>query len=65
LLFQREKQNLQGLNSVFVFTVPEREFLDRPTARLIKEFDQLEGKFLGFPVVAVDIENRLGGPYLS
>ncbi|ESW14598.1 hypothetical protein PHAVU_007G001600 [Phaseolus vulgaris] len=41
----REKQNLQGLNSVFVFTVPEREFLDRPTARLIKEFDQLEESF--------------------
>jgi len=45
---QREKNNLQDLNSVFVFNVPEREFLDRPTARLIKEFYQLEGKFWGF-----------------
>ncbi|KAG5078693.1 hypothetical protein JHK82_057388 [Glycine max] len=44
----REKNNLQDLNSVFVFNVPEREFLDRPTARLIKEFYQLEGKFWGF-----------------
>ncbi|WVY92644.1 hypothetical protein V8G54_031732 [Vigna mungo] len=41
----REKKNLQDLKSVFVFNVPEREFLDRPTARLIKEFDQLEESF--------------------
>ncbi|NP_001304206.1 ATP-dependent DNA helicase 2 subunit KU70 [Vigna radiata] len=41
----REKKNLQDLKSVFVFNVPEREFLDRPTARLIKEFDQLEELF--------------------
>uniref|UniRef100_I1NJE1 DNA helicase n=1 Tax=Glycine max TaxID=3847 RepID=I1NJE1_SOYBN len=41
----REKNNLQDLNSVFVFNVPEREFLDRPTARLIKEFYQLEESF--------------------
>ncbi|KAK7310226.1 hypothetical protein RJT34_07610 [Clitoria ternatea] len=41
----REKKNLQDLNGVFVFNVPEREFLDRPTARLIKEFDNLEESF--------------------
>lgn len=36
---------MQDLNGVFVFNVTEREFLDRPTARLIKEFDVIEGKF--------------------
>lgn len=44
-LLQREKKNLQDLNGVFVFNVAERENLDRPTARFIKEFDQVEGKF--------------------
>jgi len=43
---QREKRNLQELNGVFIFNVAEREYLDRPTARLIKEFDCIEGKFL-------------------
>ncbi|KAI4334804.1 hypothetical protein L6164_013513 [Bauhinia variegata] len=42
----REKKNLQDLNGVFVFNVPEREQLDRPTARLIKEFDVIEASFL-------------------
>lgn len=41
---QRDKKNLQDLNGVFVFNVAEREYLDRPTARLIKEFDCVEGK---------------------
>ncbi|MED6171497.1 ATP-dependent DNA helicase II subunit 1 [Stylosanthes scabra] len=41
----REKRNLQDLNGVFVFNVPEREFLDRPTARYIKEFDRVEESF--------------------
>ncbi|KAL2323806.1 hypothetical protein Fmac_022864 [Flemingia macrophylla] len=41
----REKKNLQDLNRVYVFDVAEREFLDRPTARLIKEFDLLEDSF--------------------
>jgi hypothetical protein len=44
LHLQREKKNLQDLNGVFVFNVAEREYLDRPTARLIKEFDCIEGK---------------------
>ncbi|GAB2235561.1 hypothetical protein Droror1_Dr00025990 [Drosera rotundifolia] len=41
----REKKNLQDLNGVFVFNVTEREYLDRPTARLIKEFDHVEESF--------------------
>ncbi|GAB2295814.1 ATP-dependent DNA helicase II subunit 1 [Dionaea muscipula] len=41
----REKKNLQDLNGVFVFNVGEREYLDRPTARLIKEFDEVEDSF--------------------
>lgn len=41
---QREKKNLLDINGVFIFDVAEREFLDRPTARLIKEFDCVEGK---------------------
>lgn len=41
---------MQDLNGVFVFNVAEREYLDKPTARLIKEFDCIEGKLgcLGF-----------------
>lgn len=31
---------------VYVFNVPEREDLDRPTARLIKEFESIEGVLL-------------------
>ncbi|KAI5648417.1 hypothetical protein M9H77_34422 [Catharanthus roseus] len=41
----REKKNLQDLHGVYVFNVPEREDLDRPTARLIKEFESIEEKF--------------------
>ncbi|XP_052173907.1 ATP-dependent DNA helicase 2 subunit KU70 [Diospyros lotus] len=41
----REKKNLQDLNGVHVFNVSEREDLDRPTARLIKEFDGIEESF--------------------
>ncbi|KAF3457078.1 hypothetical protein FNV43_RR01735 [Rhamnella rubrinervis] len=42
----REKKNLQDLNGVFVFNVAERDDLDRPTARLIKEFDRIEDSFM-------------------
>lgn len=42
---QREKKNLQDLNGVFVFNVALQEHLDRPTARFIREFDHIEGKF--------------------
>uniref|UniRef100_A0A1J3EBU5 ATP-dependent DNA helicase 2 subunit KU70 n=1 Tax=Noccaea caerulescens TaxID=107243 RepID=A0A1J3EBU5_NOCCA len=41
----REKKNLQDLNGVYVFNVPERECIDRPTARLIQEFDLVEESF--------------------
>ena len=43
---QREKKNLQDLSSVFVFSVAGRDDLDRPTAKLIKEFDKIEGKLV-------------------
>ncbi|XP_048130782.1 ATP-dependent DNA helicase 2 subunit KU70 isoform X1 [Rhodamnia argentea] len=42
----REKKNLQDLNSVFVFNVADREFLDRPTAKFIKELSRLEEFFV-------------------
>ncbi|KAE8713023.1 ATP-dependent DNA helicase 2 subunit KU70 [Hibiscus syriacus] len=42
----REKKNLQDLNGVFVYNVAEREQLDRPTARLIKEFGCIEETFM-------------------
>ncbi|KAH7661308.1 DNA helicase protein [Dioscorea alata] len=38
----KEKKNLQDLNGVFVFNVNDREFLDQPTAKLIKEFSCIE-----------------------
>ncbi|CAA7056686.1 unnamed protein product [Microthlaspi erraticum] len=41
----REKKNLQDLNGVYVFNVPERECIDRPSARLIQEFDLIEESF--------------------
>ncbi|KAG1368725.1 ATP-dependent DNA helicase 2 subunit KU70 [Cocos nucifera] len=42
----KEKKNLQDLNGVYVFNVTDRECLDRPTARLIKEFSYVEDKFM-------------------
>ncbi|XP_020574084.1 ATP-dependent DNA helicase 2 subunit KU70 isoform X2 [Phalaenopsis equestris] len=42
----REKKNIQDLHGVFVFNVAERELLDRPTARLIKEFSSIEDSFM-------------------
>ncbi|KAL5803154.1 hypothetical protein ACOSQ4_031459 [Xanthoceras sorbifolium] len=41
----REKKNLQDSHGVFVYNVADRENLDRPTARFIKEFDQIEESF--------------------
>lgn len=38
---------MQDLSGVYVFNVNEREPLDRPTARLIKEFSNIEGKTWG------------------
>ncbi|XP_004296683.1 PREDICTED: LOW QUALITY PROTEIN: ATP-dependent DNA helicase 2 subunit KU70 [Fragaria vesca subsp. vesca] len=42
----REKRNLQDLNGVYVFNVDERDNLDRPTARLIKEVSNVEESFM-------------------
>ncbi|CAH1415087.1 unnamed protein product [Lactuca virosa] len=41
----KEKKNLQDLNGVYVFNVPEREQLGNLTARFIKEFDRVEESF--------------------
>ncbi|KAG6502686.1 hypothetical protein ZIOFF_034972 [Zingiber officinale] len=38
----KEKKNLQDLNGVYVFNVEESDFLDQPTAKLIKEFSSIE-----------------------
>ncbi|KAF3773921.1 ATP-dependent DNA helicase 2 subunit [Nymphaea thermarum] len=42
----REKMNLQDLGGVFVFNVLERDDLDRPTARLIKELSHINESFI-------------------
>ncbi|CAM8921124.1 unnamed protein product [Rhodiola kirilowii] len=42
----REKKNLQDLPSVYVLKFTGSEYLDMPTARLIKEFDQIEETFM-------------------
>jgi ATP-dependent DNA helicase 2 subunit 1 len=41
---QREKKNMQESEGVYVFNVPEREELDHPTARLIKDLSCIEGE---------------------
>ncbi|XP_077229513.1 ATP-dependent DNA helicase 2 subunit Ku70-like protein [Tasmannia lanceolata] len=60
----REKRNMQNLNGVFVFMVPEREYLDRPTARLIKDFSHFEETFLNeigsqYGIISGSRENSL------
>ncbi|KAK4795910.1 hypothetical protein SAY86_028236 [Trapa natans] len=60
----REKKNLQGSDGVFVFDVGDRESLDRPTAKLIKELSCLEETFakeIGsqYGIVAGSRENSL------
>ncbi|XP_042392695.1 ATP-dependent DNA helicase 2 subunit KU70-like [Zingiber officinale] len=42
----KEKKNLQDLNGVYVFNVEESDFLDQPTAKLIKEFSSIENIFM-------------------
>lgn len=42
----KEKKNLQDLAGVYVYNVSEREPLDRPDARLIKDFSSIEDSFL-------------------
>ncbi|KAJ3669862.1 hypothetical protein LUZ60_010186 [Juncus effusus] len=60
----KEKKNLQDLEAVYVFTVEEREALDKPTARLIKELSSLEDDFLSsigsrYGITAGSRENSL------
>ncbi|CAL1409025.1 unnamed protein product [Linum trigynum] len=60
----KEKRNSQDLSGVFVFDVAEREHLDRPTARLIKEFgcvEELFAKEIGsqYGIVSGSWENSL------
>ncbi|XP_058093568.1 ATP-dependent DNA helicase 2 subunit KU70 [Magnolia sinica] len=60
----REKRNLQDLNGVYVFNVLEREYLDRPTARLIKEFSSIEETFMSeigsqYGIISGSRENSL------
>lgn len=60
----REKKNLQDLRGVYVFNVTERESLDRPTARLIKEFSSIEETFMsnigsGYGIIPGSRENSL------
>jgi hypothetical protein len=40
---QKEKKNLQDSAGVYVYNVGDREELDRPTAKLIKDFSSIEG----------------------
>uniref|UniRef100_A0A0D9WWA0 ATP-dependent DNA helicase 2 subunit KU70 n=1 Tax=Leersia perrieri TaxID=77586 RepID=A0A0D9WWA0_9ORYZ len=42
----KEKKNLQDLAGVYVYNVTDREPLDRPDARLIKEFSCIEDSFV-------------------
>lgn len=60
----REKKNLQDLSGVYVFNVNEREYLDRPTARLIKEFSNIEETFMSeigsqYGIISGSRENSL------
>ncbi|XP_010923465.1 ATP-dependent DNA helicase 2 subunit KU70 [Elaeis guineensis] len=60
----KEKKNLQDLNGVYVFNVTDRECLDRPTARLIKEFFYVEDTFMSnigsrYGIVSGSQENSL------
>ncbi|XP_008786103.2 ATP-dependent DNA helicase 2 subunit KU70 isoform X1 [Phoenix dactylifera] len=60
----KEKKNLQDLNGVYVFNVMDRECLDRPTARLIKELSYVEDRFMSnigsrYGIVSGSRENSL------
>ncbi|XP_068660973.1 ATP-dependent DNA helicase 2 subunit KU70 [Aristolochia californica] len=60
----RKKKNLQDLNGVYVFNVPEREELDRSTARLIKEFTYVGATFVSkigsqYGIISGSRENSL------
>nr|CAB3455877.1 unnamed protein product [Digitaria exilis] len=42
----KEKKNLQDLAGVYVYNVGDRDPLDRPTAKLIKDFSCIEDSFM-------------------
>ncbi|KAI4390151.1 hypothetical protein MLD38_002293 [Melastoma candidum] len=60
----RERKNLQDLSGVYVFDVADKESLDRPTAKFIKELGNLEDAFVKqigsqYGIVAETRENSL------
>ncbi|TVU41934.1 hypothetical protein EJB05_15494 [Eragrostis curvula] len=60
----KEKKNLQDLAGVYVYNVGDREPLDRPTARLIKDFSSIEDSFMSnigsrYGITAGSRENTL------
>ncbi|KAK3126561.1 hypothetical protein QOZ80_7AG0558490 [Eleusine coracana subsp. coracana] len=60
----KEKKNLQDLAGVYVYNVGDRDPLDRPTARLIKDFSSIEDSFMSnigsrYGITAGSRENTL------
>ncbi|GJN24745.1 hypothetical protein PR202_gb12504 [Eleusine coracana subsp. coracana] len=60
----KEKKNLQDLAGVYVYNVGDRDPLDRPTARLIKDFSSIEDTFMSnigsrYGITAGSRENTL------
>jgi hypothetical protein len=52
-IIQREKKNLQGSDGVFVFQASDQDSRNQdepcqPTARLIKDFSNIGGKYILF-----------------
>jgi len=61
---QKEKKNLQDLAGVYVYNVGDRDPLDRPTAKLIKDFSCIEDSFMSnigsrYGITAGSRENTL------
>ncbi|KAI3853733.1 hypothetical protein MKW98_025250 [Papaver atlanticum] len=54
VVFSNQKKILQDLNGVYVYNAAERENLDRPTARLVKEFACIEELFFGLSMPSPD-----------
>ncbi|KAL6880668.1 hypothetical protein ACP4OV_012233 [Aristida adscensionis] len=60
----KEKKNLQDLAGVYVYNSGDRELLDRPTAKLIKDFSSIEDSFMSnigsrYGITAGSRENTL------
>ncbi|RCV11337.1 hypothetical protein SEVIR_2G184000v4 [Setaria viridis] len=60
----KEKKNLQDLAGVYVYNVGDRDPLDRPTAKLIKDFSCIEDSFMSnigsrYGITAGSRENTL------